>query len=42
MVFREIGHFLQLSDEKLIKTQTHASLFEKCQVLAKSMIFHGI
>ena len=41
MVFREMKHFLNLFAENLIKTQKHASLFEKCQVLAKSMIFHG-
>ena len=42
MLFHEMRHFLQLFPENLIKTQKHASLFEKCQVLAKSRIFHGI
>ena len=41
MVFHEMKHFLQLFAKKLIKTQKHATLFEKYQVLAKSMIFHG-
>ena len=41
MVFHEMRPFLNLFAEKLIKTLKHASLFEKCQVLAKSMIFHG-
>ena len=34
-------HFLQLLAKKFIKTQKHASFFEKLQVLAKSIIFHG-
>ena len=41
MVSHEMRHVLQGFAEKLLKTQKHASLFEKCQVLAKSMIFHG-
>ena len=41
MVFNEMRHVLQVFAENLIKTQKHASLFEKCQGLAKSMIFHG-
>ena len=39
MVFREMRHSLELFAEKFIKTTKHASLFEKLQVLAKSMIF---
>ena len=42
MVSREMKHFLNLSAEKVIKTKKHASLFEKCQVLPKSRIFHAI
>ena len=41
MVFNEMRHFLQLFPENLIKTQKHASLFEKLHVLAKSMSFRG-
>ena len=41
MVFREMRHFLRLFDEKFIKTQKHASLFEKLQVLTNCMIFRG-
>ena len=42
MLFREMRHFLQLFAEKLIKKEKHASLYEKCEVLPKSRIFHGI
>ena len=41
MVFHEMRHFLHLLAKKLIKTQKHASFFEKLKVLAKSIIFHG-
>ena len=41
MVFNEMRHVLQVFAEKVIKTQKHASLFEKCQVLAKWMISHA-
>ena len=41
MVFHEMRHFLRLFSEKFIKTEKHASLFEKLSVLAKSMIFHA-
>ena len=41
MVFHEWRHFLRLSAEKFIKTQKHASFFEKFQLFAKSIIFHG-
>ena len=42
MVFHENRHFLQLLAKKLIKRQKRASFFEKLQVLAKSIIFHGV
>ena len=41
MLFQEMRHFLQAFPENLIKTLKHASLFEKCQGLAKSTISHG-
>ena len=41
MVFNKMRHVLQVFPEKLIKTLKHMSLFEKCQVLPKSMISHG-
>ena len=41
MVFNETKHVLQVIAENLMKTQKHATLFEKCKVLAKSMLFHG-
>ena len=41
MVINEMRHVLQVFAEKLIKTQKHASFLEKCQALAKSMIFYG-
>ena len=41
MVFHEMRHFLHFFAEKFMKTEKHASLFEKLSVLAKSMIFHA-
>ena len=40
-VFNEMRHVLQVFAENFIKTQKHATLFEKSQVLAKSMLFHA-
>ena len=39
MLFHETGHFLHFFPEKFIEMPKHGSLFEKLQVLAKSMIF---
>ena len=39
--FSKSGTFLRLFSEKCIKTEKHASLFEKLSVLAKLMIFHA-
>ena len=41
VVFNEMKHVLNVFAENLIKTQKHATLFEKSQGLAKSRIFHG-
>ena len=41
MVFNEMRHGLQVFAENLMKTQKQATFFEKSQVLAKSMLFHG-
>ena len=41
LLFDEMRHFLRLFSEKFIKTEKHASLFEKLSVLAKSMIFYA-
>ena len=40
MVLNEMSHVLQVFPQNLIKTQKHATLLEKSQVLAKSRIFH--
>ena len=41
MLFHETGHFLHFFPEKFIEMPKHGSLFEKLQVLAKSMIFRA-
>ena len=41
MLFHETGHFFNFFPEKFIEMPKHGSLFEKLQVLAKSMIFRA-
>ena len=41
MLFHETGHFLHFFPEKFIEMPKHGNLFEKLQVLAKSMIFRA-
>ena len=41
MLFHEMRQFLQVFAEKFIETPKHNSLFEKLQVLTKSMIFRA-
>ena len=41
MLFHEMNYFFQPFPQKFIEMQKHGSLFEKLQVLTKSMIFRA-